>query len=227
MVWENEKTAANAGSPAFLPASCSGTWPGSSRPVAPWRSPGLVPRPSRRPETPAQGASVRCNAATLFPAEQYTPCPQAAMGLSYNWAGMNNLVNNMTSGGNTNQAIGLVLSWQSLVGGGPFAAPPAMDPNYISTSPYLADRRVEHAGSLVRRPELSWPNRLVGGTGVPKHCSVPESTDMLLSALAKWTGGWRLGCTAFLPCICTAEGALDSAVDKPRPLVAVMAPKPS
>jgi hypothetical protein len=43
---------------------------------------------------------------------------------------MTNLVNNMSPGGNTNQAIGLVLGWQSLVGGGPFPAPPAMDPNY-------------------------------------------------------------------------------------------------
>jgi hypothetical protein len=36
----------------------------------------------------------------------------------------------MTPNGNTNQAIGLQLGWQSLVGGGPFPTPPAMDPNY-------------------------------------------------------------------------------------------------
>ncbi len=67
--------------------------------------------------------------ATRFSAEQYSPCPQAAMGLSYNWSGMSTLVNNMTPGGNTNQAIGLALGWMSLTGGGPFTAP-AMDPNY-------------------------------------------------------------------------------------------------
>ena len=39
----------------------------------------------------------------------------------------------MTPNGNTNQAIGLQLGWQSLVGGGPFPAPPAMDPNYKYT----------------------------------------------------------------------------------------------
>jgi Flp pilus assembly protein TadG len=66
---------------------------------------------------------------TLFPAEQYNPCPQPVMGLSYNWSGMSTLVNNMTPGGNTNQAVGLQLGWLSLVGGGPFTAP-AMDPNY-------------------------------------------------------------------------------------------------
>lgn len=67
--------------------------------------------------------------ATLYAAEQYSSCPQAAMGLSYDWTGMSNLVNNMSPAGNTNQAIGLQLGWMSLAGGGPFAVPP-LDPNY-------------------------------------------------------------------------------------------------
>ncbi len=67
--------------------------------------------------------------ATLFPAEQYNACPQPMMGLSYNWSGMTSLVNAMSPNGATNQPIGLVWGWQSLVGGGPFTAP-AMDSNY-------------------------------------------------------------------------------------------------
>jgi Flp pilus assembly protein TadG len=67
---------------------------------------------------------------TLLPAEQYGSCPQALMPLSYNWSAMTTLVNNMSPGGNTNQAIGLALGWMSLVGGGPFPAPPLKDPNY-------------------------------------------------------------------------------------------------
>jgi Flp pilus assembly protein TadG len=70
--------------------------------------------------------------ATLFPAEQYSTCPQAAMGLSYDWTTMTTLVDNMVAGGTTNQAIGLALGWMSLMGGGPFTAPP-MDPNYKYT----------------------------------------------------------------------------------------------
>jgi Flp pilus assembly protein TadG len=67
---------------------------------------------------------------SLWAAEQYSSCPTAdVMGLSYDWTGMNSLVNNMTANGNTNQAIGLQLGWESLVGGGPFTAP-SMDPNY-------------------------------------------------------------------------------------------------
>jgi Flp pilus assembly protein TadG len=68
--------------------------------------------------------------ATLFAAEQYSGCPQAAMGLSYNWTTMTTEVNNMVANGSTNQNIGLALGWMSLAGGGPFTAPP-MDANYI------------------------------------------------------------------------------------------------
>jgi len=75
-------------------------------------------------------APTTSNTATLFAAEQYSSCPQAAIGLSYDWSSMTTLVNNMTPNGNTNQAIGLALGWMSLAGGGPFTVP-AMDPNYI------------------------------------------------------------------------------------------------
>ncbi len=68
--------------------------------------------------------------ATQYAAEQYSSCPQEATGLSYDWNGMNSLVNSMQPNGNTNQAIGLQLGWLSLVGGGPFTAP-AKDPNYV------------------------------------------------------------------------------------------------
>ena len=70
--------------------------------------------------------------ATLFTAEEYDSCPQAVMGLSYNWSAMTTLVNNMSPAGNTNQAIGLALGWMSLAGGGPFSVP-AMDSNYQYT----------------------------------------------------------------------------------------------
>jgi Flp pilus assembly protein TadG len=68
--------------------------------------------------------------ATLLPAEQYSSCPQPIMPLTYDWTSLKTLVNNMVAAGNTNQAIGLDLGWMSLVGGGPFPTPPAMDPNY-------------------------------------------------------------------------------------------------
>ncbi len=51
------------------------------------------------------------------------------MGLNYNWTTMNSLVDSMQPSGNTNQPIGLVWGWQSLVGGGPLTAP-TIDTNY-------------------------------------------------------------------------------------------------
>lgn len=74
-------------------------------------------------------APTTSNSGTLFPAEQYDACPQATMGLSFNWTSMTTLVNNMSPDGATNQAIGLQLGWMSLEGGGPFTVP-AMDANY-------------------------------------------------------------------------------------------------
>ena len=78
---------------------------------------------------PADASLPSNQASTLFPAEQYGQCPVAMMGLGYDWTSMNSLVDSMQPNGNTNQPIGLVWGWQSLVGGGPLSAP-AMDPNY-------------------------------------------------------------------------------------------------
>jgi len=78
---------------------------------------------------PADASLPNGQASTLFPAEQYDQCPVAMMGLNYDWTTMNSLVDSMQPNGNTNQPIGLVWGWQSLVGGGPLTAP-AMDSNY-------------------------------------------------------------------------------------------------
>ena len=51
------------------------------------------------------------------------------MGQNYNWSAMNSLVDSMQPSGNTNQPIGLVWGWQSLVGGGPLTAP-TIDTSY-------------------------------------------------------------------------------------------------
>ncbi|MBS0245867.1 MAG: pilus assembly protein [Proteobacteria bacterium] len=64
-----------------------------------------------------------------WPAEQYDACPVAMKGLSYDWTSLNSLVDQMQPNGSTNQPIGLVWGWQSLVGGGPLVAP-AKDSNY-------------------------------------------------------------------------------------------------
>src|SRR5262249_39698216 len=63
------------------------------------------------------------NPETLYPAEQYSACPQPASGLSYDWDAMQKLVDAMTPTGSTNQAIGLAHAWLSLAGGGPFTVP--------------------------------------------------------------------------------------------------------
>ena len=61
--------------------------------------------------------------ATLFPAEQNSYCSPVITGLSDNWTSMASQVDGLYPLGATNQPIGLVWGWQSLVGGGPLTAP--------------------------------------------------------------------------------------------------------
>jgi len=65
---------------------------------------------------------------TLYPAEQYSSCPESLMQLSNNWTSLSTKIDAMQPNGNTNQAIGLQMGWQSLTAA-PFTVP-AMDPNY-------------------------------------------------------------------------------------------------
>jgi Flp pilus assembly protein TadG len=71
------------------------------------------------------------DASTLFYPEQYAYCSPQMKGLSYDWTAMKTLVDGLYPAGSTNQPIGLVWGWQSLVGGGPFGTVPAKDANYV------------------------------------------------------------------------------------------------
>lgn len=75
-------------------------------------------------------AASTTTAATLYPAEQYAYCSATVSGLSYDWTTMASMIDGMTPVGATNQPIGLVWGWQSLVGGGPLTAPTMDTTNY-------------------------------------------------------------------------------------------------
>jgi Flp pilus assembly protein TadG len=108
--------------------------------------------------------------ASLYAAEQYASCPQAAMPLGYNWSAMSTLVNNMSPDGNTNQAIGLQAGWMSLAGGGPFTVP-AMDPNYqyqqiiilLTDGLNTQDRWYTNQSSIDARQQLTCNNIKAAG----------------------------------------------------------------
>jgi len=65
---------------------------------------------------------------TLYPAEQYSSCPASLMQLSNDWTALSAKIDAMEPAGNTNQAIGLQMGWQSLTAA-PFTVP-AFDSNY-------------------------------------------------------------------------------------------------
>jgi Flp pilus assembly protein TadG len=109
--------------------------------------------------------------ATLFSAEQYKSCPTAVMPLSYNWSAMTTTVNNMSPNGTTNQAIGLAHGWMSLVGGGPYPPPPAMDPGYtysqiiilLTDGMNTQDRWYSSQSSIDARQQLTCDNIKAAG----------------------------------------------------------------
>jgi len=70
------------------------------------------------------------DAASEYPAEQPDGCPVSIQQLTYDWDGLNNLVDTLNPEGSTNQPLGLVWAWQTLVGGGAMVAPPK-DSRYV------------------------------------------------------------------------------------------------
>src|SRR6476660_7341624 len=113
-------------------SSCSGTWTPNNHNT--WNGCVVDRGNSNAPSSGNYDTNVAAPnptiTATLFAAEQYSSCPQAVKALSYDWTDMKLLVSAMQPAGNTTQAIGLAHGWMSLVGGGPYPTPPAMDPNY-------------------------------------------------------------------------------------------------
>jgi Flp pilus assembly protein TadG len=65
---------------------------------------------------------------TLYPAEQYSSCSAPLIGLTNNWTDLSTKIDAMQPVGNTNQAIGLQVGWQTLTAA-PFTVPP-VDPDY-------------------------------------------------------------------------------------------------
>lgn len=64
-----------------------------------------------------------------FPAEQYNYCNVTLVQLGYDWTALSAKVDEMSPNGSTNQTIGLVWGWQSLLSTAPLTVPPK-DPNY-------------------------------------------------------------------------------------------------
>jgi Flp pilus assembly protein TadG len=101
---------------------------------------------------------------TLYPAEQYSSCPVSLIGLSNDWTALNDKITAMQPAGNTNQAIGLQMGWQSLTAS-PFTVP-AMDPNYqykqviilLTDGLNTQDRWYSQASSIDARQQMTCDN---------------------------------------------------------------------
>jgi Flp pilus assembly protein TadG len=106
---------------------------------------------------------------TLYPTEQYSSCPTQLMGLSNDWTTLSNELDAMQPNGNTNQAIGLQMGWQSLTAA-PFTIPD-LDPNYkysqviilLTDGLNTQDRWYSSASSIDTRQEKTCDNIKAAG----------------------------------------------------------------
>ena len=111
-------------SPATWTPKAHTTWNGCVTDRGSATAPGTTAGNDQKVTTPTTGDPT-----TLFYPEQYGYCSPEMMGLNYNWTTMKTAVDGLYPNGSTNQPIGLVWGWQSLVGGGPMTMP-AKDANY-------------------------------------------------------------------------------------------------
>jgi Flp pilus assembly protein TadG len=117
---------------------------------------------------------------TLYPTEQYSSCPVSLVGLSNDWTSLANKITAMQPVGNTNQAIGLQMGWQSLTAS-PFTVPP-LDPNYkynqviilLTDGLNTQDRWYSTASSIDTRQQITCNN--IKATGITIY-TVQVNTD--------------------------------------------------
>ena len=110
---------------------------------------------------------------TLYPAEQYSSCPAASVvGLTNDWSALSAKIDTMTANGNTNQAIGLQLGWQTLTAS-PYTVP-AIDPDYkyqtviilLTDGLNTEDRWYTNASSINARQQKTCDNIKAAGITV-------------------------------------------------------------
>ena len=122
--WTPATWTAGVWSPAIWSPRDHTTWNGCVTDRGGATAPGTTEGNDQKVVAPTAG-----DATTLFYPEQYGYCAPEMMGLSYNWTSMKTAVDGLYPNGSTNQPIGLVWAWQSLVGGGPLSMP-AKEANY-------------------------------------------------------------------------------------------------
>ena len=109
------------------------------------------------------------------------------MGLSYNWTNLNSLIDQMTPNGNTNQPIGLVWGWQSLVGGGPLSAP-SMDSNYQYQQAIILMSDGLNTADRWYSSQSSVDNRMYNSSG-QGTCANIKAAGITIYAIQVNTGG--------------------------------------
>ena len=127
---------------------------------------------------------------TLWPAEQFSSCTAQIVGLTNTWSTLTGTVTAMISVGNTNQPIGLVWGWQSLVGGGPLMAP-SKDPQYAYSDTIILMSDGENTQNRWSTSASNIDKRMVNGTSsnFAGTCANIKATGVQIFSVQVNTGG--------------------------------------
>ncbi len=189
--WTTVRNVTGTWTPATMNSTTHASWNGCVTDRGATTAPGTAADYDQKIDTPIAG-----NAATQYPTEQFSGCTIPVLGLSggsvnsTDWTTMNTMVDNMTPNGNTNQPIGLVWGWQSLVGGGPLVRP-ALEANYIYNTVIILmsdglntqDRWYSNATNIDRRMYYK------SGSTVSGTCKNIKDTGILIYSVQVNTGG--------------------------------------
>lgn len=127
---------------------------------------------------------------TLWPAEQFSSCTAQIVGLTNVWTTLTDTVTAMKSVGNTNQPIGLVWGWQSLVGGGPLLAP-SKDPQYAYSDTIILMSDGMNTQNRWTSTASNIDKRMLNGTSpnLAGTCANIKATGVQIFSVQVNTGG--------------------------------------
>jgi hypothetical protein len=127
-------------------------------------------------DTTNDAAAVRSK---QYPTEQYSSCSASLVGLTKDGTALNAKIDTMAQLGNTNQAIGLQVGWQTLTAT-PFTVPP-VDPDYkyqtviilLTDGLNTQDRWYTSQSSINTRQQKTCDNIKAAGLTVTRYRSTP------------------------------------------------------
>jgi Flp pilus assembly protein TadG len=172
----------------WTPKSHSTYWDGCITDRGSWTAPGTTAGDDQQIYSDTYSSA--------FPADQTSYCPQTMVGLTNSWTTLSGIVDGMSPNGYTNQPIGLVWGWQSLIGGAGLTVPAYQTPYQyqlviilLSDGVNTQDRWYQSADPNTDSPQVD--GRMLNGSGsnVAGTCANVKAAGITLYTVQVDTDG--------------------------------------